>query len=200
MIAKYNEYYERAKKECWLDTTNSEDRNGEKWWDSNTIDDKVNNMPILENKTDVNSSEWVILHRMLINLFLSYVNEYPLDNETYSFSLDLDLINGDWRSYINNVGSIKIEIPDSDMDYSYNSYHLIDNQDVIDSYDELDQQIYYFIVDFIRKHRTNINITLTKMFLRLDNLTESLKEGKWMPSLDSSMSFYNGNSLVVCSM
>lgn len=196
----YNNYYKRFKNECWESTQKREELNGTKWWDKNSINDDVNDMPIIENKTGVKSSEWCILHHMIVQLFISYVNSHPIDNEVHAYSLEIDMLNGNWRNYINNMGSVKVDIPDSDTDYFYNTFKLIDDRKIIDSYDNLNENIYFFISEFIRRNRENINVKLTHVYLRIDDLETSLEEDKWMIPTESSLTFYNGDDIIVCSM
>lgn len=196
----YNSYYKRFKTDCWDTVEKAEKINGKKWWDKNAINDDVNDMPILENKTGVNNSEWKILHCMIMGLFISYVNSHPIDNETHSYALEINLLNGQWRNYINNMGNVSVDIPDSDTDYSYNTFKLIDDKKIIDSFDMINENIYFFISEFIRRNRDNIHVKITNVFLRMDNLENSLEEGKWIPPTESSLTFYNGDNIIVCSM
>ena len=177
-MKKYNIYYNRFKKELI---------------DSGDIDVKL-----VENKTNVFSAEWLIIHQSLCQLFIDFVNSHPLENEVHSYSLNIDLLSGTWTIYLNNFENIDVNLPEDN--YKLVSISSIDDQDIINSYDTLNHEIYHIIGDFILRHTEDINIKLTSIVFSMDNLKESLEKGQWMPSLDSSFTIYHGNDIVVCSM
>lgn len=194
----YNGYYDIFKKECWDRIRKDEKKNGERWWDKNSISDDVNDYPITENKTGVNSSEFVILHEMLCQLLIDYINEHPLNNEVSTYSIKIDLNSGEWSAFFSN--SEDVPLSKHDDNFKIKSYHSVKDNCIIDSYDTLNERIYFFISDFIRRHRENINVKFTSILFSVDDLDDSLKEGKWVAQTDSSMSFYRNDDLIVCSM
>lgn len=196
----YNEYYKQSSEKVFEEIKGFEKRRGVKWWDKNTIDDEVNDLPLLENKTKVNSSEYLILHNMIIQLFLDYINEHPIDNEVYSYSIDINLLNGTWKTYLNDNESSDLNIPDSDIEYNFTSYTPIEDEEIIQSYEDLTEHVYYFFSEFIRRHREKLTSKITQIVFSIFNTHESLKSGKWEPSMDSSMSFYVNDDMIVCSM
>lgn len=177
-MKEYNTYYNRFKKEL-----------ANKGYDD---------MSILENKTEVSGLEWMILHYSIVQIFLDYVKNHPVDNDVYSYTLMIDLINGNWQVSLSNLDKADIDLPDSD--YEITSLVGVTDQNVINSYNNLNHEIYHIICDFIMRHTENINIKLTKMVFSMDGLYESIKKNQWIPSLDSSFSIYHENELVVCSM
>ena len=199
-MKKHNKYYEVISKRAWDETHKSEKKYGKKWWDSNSIDDSVNNMPIIENKTGINSSEWVIIHRSLIMTLIDYVNNHPLENEVNSYSMELNFKTGEWKTYLNDLQNFIVDIPDSDVEYSFNTYQCVDDEKVINSYDGLTKIIADFLNECLEKYASEIGVEITKMYFSMDNIGESLRVGKWSPETDSTFSLYNGDDLIVCSM
>lgn len=196
----YNDYYDIFSKECWTNIKKNEKLNGERWWDKNTIDDSVNDCPIIENKTGVNSSEYVILHDMLCQMIIDYITEHPLNNEVSTYSIEINLLSGEWKVYFNNIEDIIFLTHDNEENLSFKTYAGVENEHVINSYDELNERIYFFISDFIRRHRENINVKFTSILFSMVDMDKSLQEKKWTADMDSSLSFYVGDELVVCSM
>lgn len=194
----YNGYYNIFKKECWDRIEKDEKKNGVRWWDKNSISDDVNDYPIIENKTCVNSSEFVILHEMLCQLLIDYINEHPLKNEVSTYSIKIDLISGEWSAFFSNSEDVPLSKCDDNV--KIKSYHSVKDNVIIDSYDNLNERIYFFISDFIRRHRENIGVKFTSILFSVDELDDSIKEGKWVAQSDSSLSFYKGDDLMVCSM
>lgn len=199
-MKQYNGYYQQFKGELFNGLKKREKNNGKKWWDSNSINDEVNDVPLIENKTKVLSSEFDILHHQMVQLLIDYINEHPLDNEVYSFSMDVDLMKGTWLTYLNDNEKINIDIPDSDIDYDFRSYTAIEDEEIIESYDDLSEHMYYFISEFIRRHRDQLEEKLTKVYFTVLDLKKSLEEKKWTPTTESSLLFYINDELVVCSM
>lgn len=196
----YNTYYEQFKEECWESVRVSEKSNGKKWWDSNTIDDVVNDLPLVENKTGVKSSEYFILHHILCQLLIDYISEHPLDNEVYSYTIELDLLKGTWHNYLNELEQININIPDSDVDYNFSNFTSVEDKCIVESFDELNEKMYFYISDFIRRNRDKLDVKITSVLFSTIDLRESLINKKWMPTTDSSISMYSYDELVVCSM
>lgn len=194
----YNGYYNIFKKECWERIRNDEKKNGERWWDKNLIRDDVNDYPIIENKTGVNSSEFAILHEMLCQLLVDYINEHPLNNEVSTYLIKIDLISGEWSAFFSNSEDVPLSKYDENV--KIKSYHSVKDNVIIDSYDNLNERIYFFISDFIRRHRENIGVKFTSILFSVDELDDSIKEGKWVSQSDSSLLFYKGDDLIVCSM
>ena len=200
-MKKYNTYYEEAKEECWKMSDRKECRRGENWWNEDNISDGVNNMPIVANKTMVNNSEWVILHHMLVSLTINYINQHPMDNNgVENYSIEIDLKSGEWKTYLSDVEELKLNIPDSDIDYKYKTSYGVGDIEIQNSYDHLNQVIYFFISDFMRRHYDKLGIELTKMFFNIDGLSKSLGCDKWVSGTNSSMSLYHDRELIVCSM
>lgn len=196
----YNDYYDIFSKECWDNIKNNEKLNGERWWDKNTINDNVNDCPIIENKTGVNSSEYVILHDMLCQMIIDYITEHLLNNEVSTYSIEINLLSGEWKVYFNNIEDIIFLTHDNEENLSFKTYAGVENERVINSYDELNERIYFFISDFIRRHSEYINVKFTSILFSMVDMDESLQEKKWTADMDSSLSFYVGDELVVCSM
>lgn len=196
----YNEYYSFFSNECWKQIKTREEVNGEKWWDNNSINDDVNDLPLVENKTHVNSSEYVILHEMICQLVIDNVNMCPLKNEVDGYSITINLETGDWNVYFDNIENIDLTTCLSDMNYSINTFTGVDNKKVVDSYDDLNEKIYFFICDFIRRHTKELDTSFTSVIFSMTDMGYSLKEGKWVSGTESSMSFYKDDEMVVCSM
>lgn len=177
-MLNYNTYYNRFKNEL--------------------IQQGKEDISIIKNETGVKSIEWFILHKSLVQLFLEYINSHPLDNEVHSYSLNIDLLTGTWTIYLNNLENIELNLVD-DV-YNIHSISSIDDDNIINSYDGLNHEIYHVIGDFILRHTENINIKLTTIIFSLDDLKESLEKGSWQPSLDSSFTIYHDSDMIVCSM
>ena len=193
----YHKYYEETKNDCLsnLKTDSS------LWKKKLTISDGVNDMYIIENKTQVPNSEWVTLHHVLVQLLIDYVKEHPLKNEVYTYGVEIDLIDGKWKIFLNDQINVGISIPDSDIDYHICESECVSDQEIIDSYDELTEKIFFFICKFMSDRRKKLTgLMLNKVFFNMDDIDCSLKLGKWAPETDSSMTIYSDDVLYVCSM
>lgn len=199
-MKKYSKYYEVISKRAWDDTKKSEKQHGKKWWEDLPINDEVNNMPIIENKTGINNSEWVILHRSLIMSLIDYVNAYPLENEVNSFSMEANFKTGEWRVYLNDLQEFIVDIPDSDVEYSFNTYQCVNDEEVINSYDKLAKEIFDLIQKVISDKKDSIGVDITNMYFYMDGIGHSLRLKKWSADTDSTFSLYSGDDLIVCSM
>lgn len=199
-MKKYNKYYEVISKRAWDETKKSEDKHGKKWWEDLPINDNVNNMPIIENKTKVKNSEWVILHRSLIMMLIDYVNSYPLENEVDSFSMEANFKSGEWKVYLNDLQEFIVDIPDSDVEYSFNTYQCVNDEKVINSYEKLTKEMFDLVKKVIADDADLINVDITDVYFYMDGIGESLRLKKWAPSTDSTFSLYSGDDLIVCSM
>lgn len=177
-MIKYNTYYNRFKTEL--------------------SEQGKCNMSIIDNKTKVKDVEWFILHKSLVQLFLDYINSHPLENEVHSYSLNINLLTGNWTIFLNNFDNVEIDLPDGE--YNLKAISSIDDQEIINSYDTLNHEIYHIIGDFILRHTEDINIKLTSIVFSMDDLDQSLLKGMWVPSLDSSFTIYHENEIIVCSM
>ena len=190
----YNKYYEEIKAEC----LNQKETKGSLWEKK----DDINDMYIIENNTQVPNSEWVILHRMLVRLLIDYILEHPLKNEVYTYGADIDVLNGNWKIYLNDMVNVNINIPDSDISYNVFESECIPDREILDSYDELTEKIFFFLCKFMSDNRHKIKgLMLCKVFFNVDDIDCSLKLGKWAPETDSTLTIYNNeDELFVCSM
>lgn len=195
----YNGYYDFFSKTCWEDIKKFEKKNGVKWWDKNSINDDVNDLPLIENRTNVKSSEYVILHDMLVQLLLDYITEHPINNDVYALSMEIDLLKGSWRTYLNDLEDLDLSVPNGEK-CDIKTLSPVMDEAIVKSYEDLYEHMYYFISEFIRRNRDKYNEKITSVLFSTVNLKESLDEDKWMPSLDSSLSFYIDDDLIVCSM
>lgn len=198
-MKKYNQYYDVFKESCWEILEKKEKKFGGNFW-KNDGSGTINDMPIIENKTDVKNSEWVILHQMITQLLIDYINEHPADNEVFSYSIDIDFQKGEWKTYLKDVKAVPIDLPQSDIEYTYDSYAGVNDYTVIDSYDGLNQVIYFYLSDFIRKHSNSIKYDVTRFLFSINNLNDSLLAGKLLNTSETSFSIYCGGALIVCDM
>lgn len=176
----YNTYYNRFKKEFEEQGLTSE------------------NIHLVKNETTVEDISFYCLHKALVQMMIEYINLHPLDNDVYTYSLNVDMVSGKWHMMLGDDNEININLPDSN--YVVNSISGVENKKIVDSFDDLNRIIYFTLVDFIMRHTENINVKLTTMIFSCDDMKESLKENCWMSSMDSSLSIYSGDELIVCSM
>lgn len=198
----YNEYYGILKERCWGMIEKREDEHGEKFWHKGGIDyeDEINNMPITINKTNVENSEWKILHHMIVQYLIDCVLKHEIDVDAFNdYSINIDLHNGEWKFYINNVEKLNIGFPDSDIDYSIDVVSSIDDEKVLDECERLNHIIYLFVTEFIRKHGEKLGY-YNMFYFSFDNIKESIKKGRYDIESDSSLSLFHNSDLVLCSI
>ena len=195
----YNKYYETISPRCWERVEKKEDMFGKEYWNTKG-DSDLYDMPLTENKTKISSSEWNIFHHMIIQVLIDFVNKYPIDNDVNTYSMNIDLETGEWKTYLNDIEPVIVNVPDSDIDYMYNVRHGVEDKDIIDSYDGLNHRIYFFVCEFLRRHQKDLEVDVNKFYFRIDNLKPSLENKRWVAESDSSLSLCEHDNLILCSM
>ena len=189
--------YEKLREECEIQCGNyvleSEKRCVPKWWvrQETDIEPEVNDAPICVNHSGVKNSEWGCLHLMLVEILLGFLKGCKCRDSLWSFGIDINLKKKRWKSWLNKREVKKYGLSDSEYE---TDYHISEH---IDSPDELDEMLVECVSEFLDKH----NLWGESFGFGFDDIAGSLKEGKWMPCSDSSISLCDKNDeFIVLSM
>lgn len=215
----YDEYYKIGEQHCMSSIAKSEEMYGKGWWKKRSIKlehqcdhdfiksavDK-NNAPIVKNVTNVNNSEWCILHQMLLEIVKDYMKEKDIDDDicSYSININLDKPRKKWSIYLKKSDRESITLPESEP-FDFPSFEFVSDEGVIDKFDDLNILIYEYVKIFLKRNSKDIPEFTNNVNFSIDNIDCALKHG--IALTDSGLSVgwdkngdENADELLVVSM
>lgn len=154
----------------------------------------IDRCDVVKNNTSLGDDKWLVLYYSLIMYSFDYVRNHPMDNGVHAYILTADLTNGEYRQFLNDVEDIELSIPDSDVEnYTLNNYPGVEDVDIIDSYEQLGEDLYFMISEFIRREREYIPDKLHKFHFNIINFSKSLAENMDTEEIESTLMLYGEN-------
>lgn len=217
----YDEYYKECKLYCDDSLSKSENRYGKGWWKkyNNNLDisqefeiiktnEEKNDFPIIKNNTNVNNSEWYVLHYMLTQMVIDYMNENNINDNVFSYSINISLDKPDhkWTIFLKKSDYESIILPESEP-YDFPSYEFIGDEKIIRKFDKLNGKIYKYVNKFLKNNKKDIPSITNNINFFIDDIHSSKESDEWLASSDSSLSIGwdkngddNADELLVVSM
>lgn len=187
----YDEYYKLCQKQCEHTLIRGEQLYGKNWWKKynhsfTTVGEHdfikpLNNKydaPLIKNITNVYNSEWSILHHIISQMVIDYFKENQIDNDIYSYSINinLDKPHKRWSIYLRKSDFESIVLPESEP-FDFPSCDFIADENVIRKFDSLNILIYNNVVRFINDNRDNIPEMTNNINFAIDNIKDGLEYG-----------------------
>lgn len=160
----------------------------------------IDRCDVVKNETKLGDEKWLELYYMLIMYSFDYVRNHPIDNGVHSYILTADLTTGEYNQYLNDIENTELTIPDSDIEnYMLNNYPGVENVEIIDSYEQLGEDLYFIISEFIRRDRESIPNKLHKFHFNITNFSQSIVNNINTQEIESTLMLYDiNNNTEVC--
>lgn len=202
----YDEYHELCKEQCKKLLVKTENLYGKNWWKTDTefkrhnlettqdydfikpMFDK-NDMPLVKNLTNLENSEWIILHNMISQMVIDYIKENGINDNIFSYSININFDDPKkkWTICLKSLVNESIRLPESEP-YDFPYLNFISDSKVISKFNALNKKIYQYVCRFIDDNKKDIPDITNNINFTMDDITSSLKSNEWQPSSDSSLS------------